>query len=159
VVDALERLAVDAAGGRPRDDLAILALQAGVAARREVVRRFAADAGAAAALDEAVRAAGGDLDGCLADDLRLLAHELVSNAVRHAGVPGGTIELRVALDDDVVRVTVLDAGAGFEAPASPVGAPAGPGGWGLYLVDERASRWGSRNEGVHEVWLEVDRRG
>jgi GAF domain-containing protein/anti-sigma regulatory factor (Ser/Thr protein kinase) len=159
VVDALERLAVDAAGGRPRDDLAILALQAGVAARREVVRRFAADAGAAAALDEAVRAAGGDLDGRLADDLRLLAHELVSNAVRHAGVPGGTIELRVALDDDVVRVTVLDAGAGFEAPASPVGAPAGPGGWGLYLVDERASRWGSRNEGVHEVWLEVDRRG
>ena len=49
-------------------------------------------------------------------------------------------------------------GPGFEAPERPLATPEGPGGWGLYLVDQCAIRWGNERAERHRVWLELERR-
>jgi len=78
---------------------------------------------------------------CL-ETLRLLVSEVVTNAVRHG--PRGsdaTAIMRVEVVADRVRVEIEDMGSGFASPGPPKAD--GSGGWGLYLVDELADRWGS----------------
>jgi anti-sigma regulatory factor (Ser/Thr protein kinase) len=82
---------------------------------------------------------------------------LVANAVRHSGVAKGRLELRVRLTGDVVHLSVADDGPGFAVPERPVTAPEGPGGWGLYLVDQCAARWGTDRGDRHQVWFELER--
>src|SRR4051794_8798135 len=73
------------------------------------------------------------------ETVRLLVSELVANGVRHAA-GDEPLTLVVALDADRLRVEVHDRGAGFE-PGVPT--PRGAeGGYGLFLVDRLASRWG-----------------
>ncbi len=43
-------------------------------------------------------------------------------------------------------------------PQRPLVAPDGPGGWGLYLVDQCAARWGCERGERHRVWLELERQ-
>jgi len=90
-------------------------------------------------------------------DLRLLVSEVVTNAVRHAGLgPGDMIRLVVKVGARVLRVEVHDPGGGFApGPVSPD--PARPSGWGLYLVDELADRWGVDSKRRTQVWFELDR--
>jgi anti-sigma regulatory factor (Ser/Thr protein kinase) len=91
-------------------------------------------------------------------DVRLLVSELVTNAVRHAGLQAGdTIRLCVQTREAVLRVEVDDPGRGFE-PAPPAPDPARPSGWGLYLVNELADRWGvdRGRRGGTRIWFEVD---
>ena len=57
-----------------------------------------------------------------------------------------------------MHLTVSDDGPGFEAPTRPLSTPEGPGGWGLYLVDRCAVRWGNERAERHRVWLELERR-
>jgi len=97
------------------------------------------------------------LDADTYEDLRLLVTELVTNCVRHAGLTGRErIRMRALVKADVLRVEVLDPGAGFEPHVSkPV--PDQLGGWGLYIVDRLADRWGTRPEADGTaVWLERD---
>jgi anti-sigma regulatory factor (Ser/Thr protein kinase) len=90
------------------------------------------------------------------DDLRLLVSEVVTNSVRHAGAgPGGTIRLRVHSEARKVRLEVEDAGPGF-FPSLPEPDSRRIGGWGLYLVDRIAARWGVVNNAVTRVWFEVE---
>lgn len=90
------------------------------------------------------------------EDATLLVSELVTNAVRHApraGMP--QIELRVKVDPERVRVVVSDPGAGFVAePRLPTASESS--GWGLYLVDRIADRWGVITKNRSEVWFEID---
>jgi anti-sigma regulatory factor (Ser/Thr protein kinase) len=90
------------------------------------------------------------------EDATLLVSELVSNAVRHApreGMP--EIELRLRLDPERVRVVVSDPGPGFvAAPRLPTASESS--GWGLYLVDRIADRWGVITKNRSEVWFEID---
>lgn len=90
------------------------------------------------------------------EDATLLVSELVSNAVRHApraGVP--EIELTLKLDPERVRVVVSDPGAGFVLePRLPTASESS--GWGLYLVDRIADRWGVITKDRSEVWFEID---
>jgi anti-sigma regulatory factor (Ser/Thr protein kinase) len=90
------------------------------------------------------------------EDATLLVSELVTNAVRHApraGVP--EIELRLKLDPERIRVVVSDPGAGFVAePRLPTASE--NSGWGLYLVDRIADRWGVITKDRSEVWFEID---
>jgi anti-sigma regulatory factor (Ser/Thr protein kinase) len=92
-------------------------------------------------------------------DVRLLVSELVTNAVRHAGLRAeDRIRLLVSLRDAVLRVEVHDPGSGFELHA-PAPDPARTSGWGLYLVAELADRWGlDAIEGRRgtRVWFELD---
>ncbi len=90
------------------------------------------------------------------EDATLLVSELVTNAVRHApreGVP--EIELRLKLNPERVRVVVSDPGAGFVAEPRLPTASEGSG-WGLYLVDRIADRWGVITKDRSEVWFEID---
>ena len=94
-----------------------------------------------------------------AQDLRLLATELVANAVRHTGVADGTVEVQLRLAGDRVHLSVIDDGPGLRrCPSGPLVAPEGPGGWGLYLVDRCAVRWGTERGERHRVWLELERQ-
>jgi anti-sigma regulatory factor (Ser/Thr protein kinase) len=91
-------------------------------------------------------------------DVRLLISELVTNAVRHAGLKNGDrIGLVVHVHEAVLRVEVDDPGSGFELrPPKPD--PARASGWGLYLVDELADRWGMDRggRGGTRIWFELD---
>lgn len=83
----------------------------------------------------------------------VLVSEVVANAVLHAG---SEPRVRVELGPELLRVEVAD-----DDPTPPrrrrpdVGSP---GGRGLLLLDELASRWGSEpTDGGKVVWFEVDR--
>jgi anti-sigma regulatory factor (Ser/Thr protein kinase) len=93
----------------------------------------------------------------LGRDVRLMTSELVTNSVRHGGLdPDARIGLTVSVSPTTVRVEVTDAGPGFSG--DDLG-PAGDqqSGWGLYLVDRLAARWGiDRGDRTH-VWFEVER--
>jgi anti-sigma regulatory factor (Ser/Thr protein kinase) len=90
------------------------------------------------------------------EDATLLVSELITNAVRHAPHGGSPeVELRLRLVDGRVRVVVSDPGAGFVAsPRLPTAAEGS--GWGLYLVDRIADRWGIITKDRNEVWFELD---
>jgi serine phosphatase RsbU (regulator of sigma subunit)/anti-sigma regulatory factor (Ser/Thr protein kinase) len=154
VVEHLERTAVEIAAGQPRDDIACLALQ--VTPARVVSERFPATLHAARDVAAALEPVSDALGPRTAQDLRLLATELVANAVLHTGLAQGSVEVQLRLADDLVHLSVLDDGPGFELPQRPIEAPDGPGGWGLYLVDQCALRWGTERGERHRVWLELE---
>jgi anti-sigma regulatory factor (Ser/Thr protein kinase) len=96
----------------------------------------------------------GDLDPPLMETLRLLVTELVSNSVRHANAQ--TVVLKVIVGRSVVITEVSDEGPGFD----PAGAPdaGSESGWGLFLVERLAHRWGvSASEQSTRVWFELQR--
>ena len=64
------------------------------------------------------------------EDARLLVSELVTNAIRHAGLGADDlIRLVVVTGDHGLRIEVCDPGTGFE-PHEPEPDPAQPSGWG-----------------------------
>ena len=108
------------------------AVDVGVPARAEAVGE------ARAAL------AGLDLPDEVFETARLLVSELVTNSIRHAGLTSvDRIRLRAAWSGRALRVSVHE-------PRPPrlrtTGAirpvPGESSGWGLYLVDRLATRWG-----------------
>jgi anti-sigma regulatory factor (Ser/Thr protein kinase) len=90
-------------------------------------------------------------------DLRLLVSELVTNAVRHAGLSDADrIRLLAMRQGGALRVEVHDPGTGFE-PRPPAPDPARASGWGLDLVQELADRWGMDGSGPGtRIWFELD---
>jgi len=89
------------------------------------------------------------------EEAKLLTTELMTNAVRHAGLlPGDPIELSIGASEEVLRVEVTDDGPGFDAQGLP--APVDGGGWGLYLVEHIADRWGVIRDRTNRVWFELD---
>jgi len=110
------------------------------------------------AISEA-RAAVGRMSGddVLMNNLRLLVSELVTNSVRHAGLDERSrISLHIETTPAIVRVEVSDPGPGF-APSVPDLRISQESGWGLYLVDELADRWGVEADRGTCVWFEIDR--
>jgi anti-sigma regulatory factor (Ser/Thr protein kinase) len=98
-----------------------------------------------------------ELDPVLAQDLRLLVTEAVKNSVQHAGVgPEDSIGLKIALKPELVRIEVTDNGPGFEPDASRPDEDE-VSGWGLFLIDQLAERWGVMQENGTTVWFEVTR--
>ena len=77
--------------------------------------------------------------------------ELVTNSLRHTG--SADIALEVWRSDEVVHVDVRDHGAGFELNGSPQ--PGDASGWGLFMVDRLADRWGVQTNGDTHVWFEL----
>jgi anti-sigma regulatory factor (Ser/Thr protein kinase) len=91
----------------------------------------------------------------LGDHAELLASELVTNSVRHAGLRPDDL-IRVTADWSGTRLKVaVRAGRGV-LPAPVSGsirpAPGAESGWGLLLVDRLASRWGTAAGGY---WFEL----
>jgi anti-sigma regulatory factor (Ser/Thr protein kinase) len=132
----------------------------GVVARdhmgRELSARFDRGPSAASAARNALLALESRVDAQSLDDIRLLVSELVTNAIRHADGPrGGEVALDVTIEAARVRVEVADPGAGFE-PHPRDDEMSRPGGWGLYLVDRIADRWGVVRNSLNRVWFEID---
>ena len=90
------------------------------------------------------------------DDARLMVSEVVTNAVRHAGLTtADEIELEVRFEPDGVLVVVTDHGCGFDRmPARP-----SIGGWGLPLLQRLSDGWGvlPGDDGGSIVWFRIAR--
>ena len=96
----------------------------------------------------------GQVSGTLVDDVRLLVSELVTNSVRHARLTrDATIRVSVAIVGGMVRLEVEDPGDGAIAAVPPDREHGG--GFGLYLVEILAERWGSSHDGKTRVWAEL----
>jgi two-component sensor histidine kinase len=94
-----------------------------------------------------------DLDPPLAETLRLLVTELVSNAVRHAAAED--VSLKVLVARKAVFTEVTDNGPGFD-PGQADASRANH--WGLFLVRRLADRWGVVRDGkATKVWFELRR--
>ncbi|BAJ26545.1 MULTISPECIES: ATP-binding protein [Kitasatospora] len=90
-----------------------------------------------------------------AEDVLLMAGELVTNACQHAA---GPYLLELASYGPLLRVAVRD--ADDRPPVlRPARVPARPGGYGLRVVDRLALAWGCEPVpgGGKTVWLEVVR--
>jgi anti-sigma regulatory factor (Ser/Thr protein kinase) len=93
----------------------------------------------------------------LVDAIELVVSELVTNAMKHAGLqPDDRIQLVAERSHDQIRIEVWDAGAGFEPPEPDPSLLMKPSGWGLYLVDRLSDRWGTSREAGTRVWSEFD---
>ena len=91
------------------------------------------------------------------ETLALLASELVTNSLRHAGLSAGDpIELHVSGENGHVRLSVHDDGPGFSPSSQAAGAGAN-GGFGLAIVASVARSWGVDDDADGcTVWCAVD---
>ena len=88
------------------------------------------------------------------EDVRLLVTELITNALRHGSLaPGDTVSVKASVDQEVVRIEVSDPGRDGEVAQRPPGARGG--GYGLYLVEQLAKRWGVDRRHGTTVWCEL----
>jgi anti-sigma regulatory factor (Ser/Thr protein kinase) len=91
------------------------------------------------------------------DDVRLLASELVSNAVRHGNVPtGGDLTLGIHANDSTLTISVEQP---TSASLAQLREPSEDreGGFGLCLVDALADSWGVKAEAPGKVWFAMSR--
>jgi len=84
--------------------------------------------------------------------VKLLISELVSNSVKHCGQ--GCVQIDIEAEGGNIRVDVIDCGASF-VPTPREDELDVEGGWGLVLVEELSTRWGSYTQSAH-VWFEID---
>jgi anti-sigma regulatory factor (Ser/Thr protein kinase) len=110
---------------------------------------------AAALARRALARLRGDLDEPLVENMRLLVSELVANSVKHA--EARNVSLRVLVTRPSVWIEVADEGPGFTPTGRTEGQDSASG-WGLFLVDRLAHRWGvARDAGMTRVWFELRR--
>lgn len=115
--------------------------------------------GAVPAARRAIAGLAGHVGIGVLGDLRLLVSELVTNSVRHAGLGADdAIALEISVSPRRVRVEVTDVGPGFDRHVPEPKADR-TGGYGLFLVDRLADRWGVVNGELTRVWFEIDHGG
>jgi len=101
-----------------------------------------------------------DMPASLLDDAMLLATELVTNSIRHSGLlPDQFVHVRALWSGRTLRVTVRQR-PDATGPSPVVGSirpsPGAESGWGLYLVERLASRWGTGFDGGPGFWFELE---
>jgi sigma-B regulation protein RsbU (phosphoserine phosphatase) len=165
LVEAIERFS---AGGAPRDDLAMLALQyrpqgVTVDAREGEAWRFSVDSEPETAprawrwIEAILRTR--NVPSPTVHDCVLAVEELLTNVVTHAyrGQPGHQAHIGLRLLPEKIEIRLEDAGPPFnplEAPAPDLEAPlaARPiGGLGLLLVSRLVDRWEYAREGEANI--------
>ena len=158
IVRDLAHTAIGGGDGQPRDDIALLVLR--VPPSEPEIERILLLDGRPDAIPRARQAIGElepELEPAVVANLGLLVSELVTNSVRHANTPGSAaVELRMTASSERVRVEVSDRGPGFDAIVQEPERDSRSG-WGLYLVDQLADRWGVRDGHRTAVWFEIDR--
>jgi anti-sigma regulatory factor (Ser/Thr protein kinase) len=104
-----------------------------------------------------------DMPDTLIADAKLLVSELVTNSVRHAGLgPEDYIQVTIRWSGSRLRVIVWDRTT--DLALSPVvgqfrPAPGTDSGWGLFLVDRIAGRWGTSLDRRAGYWFELELDG
>jgi anti-sigma regulatory factor (Ser/Thr protein kinase) len=126
-------------------------------APQSLVFELPASPAAVSAARRAVLAANGGVPSTVRADVLLLLTELVSNAVRHAKAGAGrTVHVELQQGARMIGVAVFDEGTGFTAEA-PHPERDGSGGWGLFLIDRIADRWGITPTGSGTcAWFEIE---
>lgn len=144
--------------GNARRDGALFAASSGESRMNEHIQvEFEAGPDAAAGARNALLTLEESVDEGLLNDVRLLVSELVTNSVRHADDAGvDVVHMSVSVSESTLRVEVADPGKGFE-PQPRDNDRSRPGGWGLYLVDQLADRWGVARDQFTRVWFEMDK--
>jgi PAS domain-containing protein/anti-sigma regulatory factor (Ser/Thr protein kinase) len=139
------------------DDVAVLALRYIPVRRtlgrtRSVRRRFPLDPASASAARRFVTDVLSQWGHqSLSYQVTLMASELVTNSVLHTS---GELELGLILDDDRVRVEVVDRSERLPTLQQPD--DEAPGGRGLLIISALAHRWGVDGRGDGKaVWFEV----
>ena len=104
---------------------------------------------------QAIAAVAGDIPSSPLWSTQLLTSELITNSLVHgASGSSDTIALVIEVEREILRVEVSERAA---AGTPERKAPTADGGYGLTLVDELSSRWGTYREGQRNVtWFEVD---
>jgi anti-sigma regulatory factor (Ser/Thr protein kinase) len=94
-------------------------------------------------------------DGSAFDDVRLLVSELVCDALAtERQQANGTVSVEARALDGATRVTVGLEGVALRLKAEKP-QPEEPG-WGVYLVQTLAMRWGARRvPGGTDIWFEA----
>jgi anti-sigma regulatory factor (Ser/Thr protein kinase) len=138
--------AVGGAGGSPSDRVSSRKLALRMPREKEACPRARA----------AIRAwsLGLDLPKEVEEILLLLVSELVANALEHSSAGADVpIDIAVDVDGELLRAVVTDGGRGFEpCVRQPIGYQRG---YGLFLLDQTASRWGVWDRG-RCVWFELE---
>jgi anti-sigma regulatory factor (Ser/Thr protein kinase) len=93
----------------------------------------------------------GKIDPEVLPDVRLLVSELITNSVKYGG--DGPVRLEVTAEEGRVRAEIIDQGIGF-TPVKRNDDLEKVGGWGLHLVQELTTDWGTY-EGSTHVWFEI----
>lgn len=126
-------------------------------AERTIQVRLAPSRAAPATARGALAPLGATVDEETLESTVLLVSELVTNAVRHAGLQSDEwIDLFVDASPERVSVRVTDPGSGIARPP-PLPRAERPSGWGLFLVGQIADRWGIERDEDTLVWFEIDR--
>jgi anti-sigma regulatory factor (Ser/Thr protein kinase) len=119
--------------------------------------RLPVDAKAPAAARRLVRCLEGEVASERLENIELLVTELVTNSVRHAGLDAeGWVGIELLLSPDRIHVEATDPGRGFDPANLPAEPEIRPSGWGLYLVDQLAQRWGVHHDAFTRVWFELE---
>ncbi len=93
----------------------------------------------------------------LLEDAKVLVSELVGNSVKHSGLQVDEyVHVTAEWSGQRLRVTVHDR-SDTSVPLPVAGTirprPGAESGWGLFIVDRLASRWGTDQSGY---WFELD---
>jgi LytS/YehU family sensor histidine kinase len=90
------------------------------------------------------------------DDAKVLVSELVGNSVKHSGLRADDyVHISAEWSEQRLRVTVHDrprASAPLPVAGTIRPRPGADSGWGLFIVDRLASRWGTDKAGY---WFEM----
>jgi anti-sigma regulatory factor (Ser/Thr protein kinase) len=88
------------------------------------------------------------------DDGRLVASELVGNAVRHSGcAEDHRLRITVRRRDGRLLISVHD--PGLSARAVRLTGKDQPGGWGLRIIGQLSAAWGAERPDGYRVWAEL----
>ena len=74
----------------------------------------------------------------------LLVSELVTNAIQHGSSQGDQIEVSWTISNGTLRLAVVDAARGSDAPVALTPSEDRVHGRGLHVVDQLADRWEER---------------
>ena len=93
------------------------------------------------------------------DDARLLVTELVSNSIRHAALRADE-RIRIWAGWSGRRLKVIVRDHDHSGPERIAGSirpvPGAESGWGLFIVNQLATRWGAIHDGGAGYWFELD---
>jgi serine/threonine-protein kinase RsbW len=97
-----------------------------------------------------------------ASDVVLACSELAANAIIHSrsGLPGGAFTVRACIDQDVIRIEVIDEGGqwpGLHKLKDDEAEDAGQSGRGLTIVAAIAHSWGIAGDQQGRIaWCEIE---
>lgn len=124
----------------------------------EIVGTFRSDAEAIREAKRALKELEGRVPDAALETCQILVSALVTNSVHHAKLdPQDEISLSIKVFSEILRAEVCDPGPDFEVASKKHKPPVEEtSGWGLYLVEELAERWGVERRGDEKcVWFEL----